>query len=105
MTACSISSSRLLEGRPGSLRRIDPHRRQTHFIALLNPVLSIHALAIDAHLALAQQPINPAARHGLEVPHQEIIDPLPRLIRGHGAQRERAFWRMRGAANRWRGCS
>jgi hypothetical protein len=59
---------------------LDPHRRQAYFIARLYPVFSVHAFAIDSHLTLPQQPIHPAAWHGLKVPHQEVIDALACLI-------------------------
>ena len=105
MTARSINLEQAARGSPWLRIRLDPHRRQAYLIALLDPVLRIDALAIDAHFALAQQAINPAARHGLEVSHEKVIDALAGLIRGHGAQGQRTFRPMRRGAIRWRGCS
>ena len=76
---------------------LNPHRRQAYFVACLDPVLRIDALAIDAHFALAQQAINAAARHGFEVSHQEVIDALAGLIGGYGAHRQGTF----RPAHRW----
>ena len=55
---------------------LNAHRRQAYLVARLDPVLRVDALAIDAHFALAQQAINAAARHGLEVAHQEVVNAL-----------------------------
>ncbi len=79
-------------GPPGLALRIDAHRRQAHLVAFLNAVFGFDALAIDPHLALAQQPVNAAARHGFEVPHQKVVDALTGLIFGHRAQGQRALW-------------
>ncbi len=70
---------------PDFIGGVDTHRRQAHFVAFLNAVFRIDPLTVDADLALAHQAVNPAARHGLEVPHQEIVDSLPGLIGGYRA--------------------
>jgi hypothetical protein len=59
---------------------------------------------IHAHLALAQQAVDTAARHRFEVPYEEVIDSLTSLVSADGAQRERAF-RARGQLPlmRWNG--
>src|SRR5258707_656620 len=89
-------------GAAGLCIGLDPHWRQADFVARLDPVLRIHALAIDAHFTLAQQPIHPAARHGLEMAHEEVIDALAGLILSHGAQSKGTFWpsRRRQAGSR-----
>jgi len=71
---------------------VDAHRRQTDFVPLVDTVFRIDALAVDAYLALPQQPVDPASGHGLEVPHEEIVDSLAGLIgrhrmQGHGTLR------------------
>jgi|ERR1035438_4381040 hypothetical protein len=71
---------------PKFIAGIDPHRRQADFVPCLNAVFRIDALAVDAYLTLAQQPVDPAAGHGLEVPHEEIVDSLTRLIGCYRAQ-------------------
>src|SRR5258707_484949 len=75
-------------GRP---KGVDEHRRQTDFVPFLNPLFRIDPLAVDAYLALAHQPVDPAAGHGLEEPHQEIVDSLTGLIGRYGAQSHGAF--------------
>ncbi len=78
----------------GLAARIDAYGRQAHFVARREPVFRVDALAVDAHLALAQQPVNAAAGHGFEMPHEKIIDSLPGLLVGDGAQFYRAFGDM-----------
>ncbi len=65
-----------LRGPARLLVRLDAHRRQAHLIAGSQAVFRLDPLAIDPDFALAQQAIDPASRHGLEVTHQEIVDPL-----------------------------
>jgi hypothetical protein len=62
------------------LARIDAHRRQAHLVAGGQTVFGVDALAIDAHLALAQQPVDAATRHGFEMSHQKIVDALSGLL-------------------------
>ena len=76
-------------GPSGFTAGVDSHRRQAHFIARLNAVFRVDSLAVDAYLALAQQPIDPAAGHGLEVAHEKIVNALAGLVgsyrtQGHG---------------------
>ena len=57
-------------------------------------------LLVDPNLALAKQAVDPAPRYGLEVPHEEVVDPLTRLLLGdcaqyHGALRRRGPHRCR----------
>src|SRR5208282_3969654 len=73
------------------LRAVDAHRRQAHFVAGGDPILCIHPFAVDAHLALAQQTVDAAARYRFEVTHQEVVDSLARLFGGDGAQDEGTF--------------
>ncbi len=76
---------------PVGLHGVYPHRRQADFVALLDAVFRVDALAIDAHFALAQQAIHSAAGHGLEVPHEEIVDPLTGFVQGYRAQDDGAL--------------
>ena len=50
-----------------------------YLIAQHQPGLGLGALAIDPHLALAQHPVNMAFGHGLEHPHQVVVEALPRI--------------------------
>ena len=52
----------------------------------------VHALAVDAHLAGAKDPVNMALRHALQERDQEVVDPLAGLVLGDldmAAPRER----------------
>ena len=71
---------------------VDAYGGQAHFVALLNAVFRIDALAVDAHFALAQQTVDPAAGHRLEVPHEKIVDPLTGLIGSYRAQDDGTLW-------------
>jgi len=71
---------------PGLLGTIDVHGRQAYLIARGDPVLGVDALAVDAHLALAQQAVDAAARHPAEMAHEVVVDALARFLRGYGAQ-------------------
>src|ERR1700733_8296787 len=96
---------------PGFIAGVDSHRRQAHFVPLLNAILRIDALAIHPYFTLAQQPVDPAAGHGLEVAHQKIVHSLTGLVGGHRAQDHRGFWGMEvrcfsaGAVHGLRSCS
>jgi hypothetical protein len=80
---------------PRTLAGIDSDGRQPHLVAGCNPILRVHALAVHAHLALAQEAVDAAPRHGLEVTHEEIVDALPRFVRGDGAHLDRALRQVR----------
>jgi hypothetical protein len=56
----------------------NPDRRHAHPVARLQPVLGLHAAAVDPHLAAAQDPVDMAFRHALETAQQEIVDALRR---------------------------
>jgi len=43
---------------------------------VLQPVVGLHAAAIDPHFPASQHPIDVAFRHALQPPQQEIIDSL-----------------------------
>jgi hypothetical protein len=71
---------------------IDAHGWKPHLIAFRDLIFRAHALTIHAYLALAQQPINAAPRHGFEVAHEKVIDSLARFVGGYGAHLHRTFW-------------
>ena len=64
----------------GSLGRVAATGRGV-FVVGREAVICLLALAIDPHLALAQQPVDAAARHPGEFSQQEIIQPLARGVR------------------------
>jgi hypothetical protein len=61
----------------GICEQLDAHRREAHFVAGAEPVFGVDAFAVDPHFPFAQQAIDTAARHGLEMPHEEIVYSLP----------------------------
>jgi hypothetical protein len=70
----------------GLLRMIDVHGGQPHLITGDDPVLGVHAFAIDPHFTLAQQPVDAASGHPAEVAHEKVVDSLPGFLLGYGAQ-------------------
>ncbi len=68
-------------------RVLDPHRRDADLVAFLQPAVGLHATAVDADLAAADQLVDQAARGTLEQVQQEIVQPLPVAVfrDAHGA--------------------
>ena len=57
-------------------RRGLPHGRQPHFVVGCQAVVRLLALAVDADLAAAQQPVDPAPRYPGQLAQQEIVESL-----------------------------
>jgi hypothetical protein len=57
--------------------------RDLDLVALGHPALDPRPAAIDADRPLAHQPVDQAARDALQMPQQEIVQPLPFRRRGH----------------------
>jgi hypothetical protein len=53
-----------------------PNRRNTQHIAGRETRIRLGPLAVDAHLAGAQQPVNHALRHPFEHGYQRVVDAL-----------------------------
>ena len=62
--------------RTHAVRRSPPHRRQPNPIAFHEALRGLGALAVDAHLAFAQQPVDVRPRYALEHAQQEIVESL-----------------------------
>ena len=76
MIACVDALDLRRRWRPGLLRFGDAHRRNTHLVAVGNPRVGLGALAVDAHLAGTQDPVDQALRHALELAGKKIVDAL-----------------------------
>jgi hypothetical protein len=57
-------------------RRTDPNRRYAHGVACLQPALGLGALAVDAHLALANHAENMGLGHISEDAGEEVVQSL-----------------------------
>jgi hypothetical protein len=57
------------------LRRIEPQRRNAHALSLLQPVLAVGALAIDAQLAFADDALDVGERQPWKACLEEAVDP------------------------------
>ena len=66
----------------------------------VEPLRRVGALAVDAHLALAHQAVDAAARHRAEEPQQELVEALPGLVLGSISMWLHALcdWRLMVAA-------
>lgn len=53
-----------------------PHRRDPDPVARRDALVGPCALAVHAHLALAEQPVDVRPRDTLQVPDQEVVEPL-----------------------------
>ena len=89
------------------------HRRNAHLIARGDARVGLGALAVDAHLAGAQDAVDQAFRHPLELPAKEIVDALAIAIFGDlnhahaGAGPGFEIWSCkihRSSRNRWKKC-
>ncbi len=65
------------------LVRRHAHGRNAHLITRLHLVLGAYPAAVDPYLSTAQDAVDVAARHTLQVPRQKIVDSLPGFIPGN----------------------
>jgi hypothetical protein len=65
------------------LGRIEPQRRNAHALALLQPVLAVGALAVDAQLAFADDALDMGERQAGKARFEEAIHAHVVLIGGH----------------------
>ena len=56
------------------------HRRNTQRITGREPRRRLDPALVDAHLALAQHPVDPPARHAGQFTRQVVVDPLPVVL-------------------------
>jgi len=64
-------------------RRRDPHRRDAQQFAAGEALVGLGPLAVDAHLAGAQQAVDVGPRHALEQAEQEVVQALALAVLGH----------------------
>ena len=96
-STCSTSRG----GNPGDFagrlgRRLHAHRRHAQHVARRNAHFAADPLAVEPHLALAQQPEQPRARHARQQARQHLVDAAAGILGAHG------FDAHRGALTRRR---
>ncbi|MGY2936752.1 hypothetical protein ACVWZ6_006354 [Bradyrhizobium sp. GM6.1] len=74
---------RRLRLRIGCLRRVELQRRNPDALALLQPILAVDALAVDAQLAFANDALNVGERQAGKVRFKEAIDAHVVLVGRH----------------------
>ena len=94
MSACKRLGRRFRE-LPGDLGRIELQRRNADALPLLQPVLAVGALAVDAQLAFADDALDMGERQAGKARLEKAVDAHVVLVRGHddglhlGRQRRR----------------
>ena len=86
MSVCGHSQLPLARGGAVTGAFLEPDRRNPDLIAACDAGIGLGALAVDAHLAAADDLVDQAARRALELPEQEIVEPLVVPVLGHAHQ-------------------
>ena len=70
--------------RRARLRLIEPQRRNAHGLPRLQPVLRLGALAVDAHLAFADDALDVGKTQAGKTRFEEAVDPHAGFVRRNG---------------------